>query len=86
MTDVDEGDGYSFVVHEGKLQVNLVKRWLDDAIRLESKQRLKRDVWQHVAFTYDGSRVADGIKLYAGGEPLAIEVLLDDLNQSFESK
>src|SRR5207249_4637343 len=31
MEDVDEGKGYSFGLKDGKLQLNLVVRWLDDA-------------------------------------------------------
>ena len=37
MVDEPEGEGYSVVLDRGKVQVNLVKRWLDDAIRVETK-------------------------------------------------
>jgi hypothetical protein len=86
MTDVEQGDGYSVTIEQGKVHVNLVKRWLDDAIRIESEKPVQPDRWHHVFFTYDGSRVADGIKLYIDGRPVETNVLLDDLNQSFESK
>ena len=36
MTDVHEGDGYQLAIVDGKLQLNLVKRWLDDALRVET--------------------------------------------------
>ena len=51
---------YSVVLEKGKVQVNLVKRWLDDAIRVETKDSLAAGVWTHVAVTYDGSRVCEG--------------------------
>ena len=36
--------------------------------------------------TYDGSRVAAGIKVYLDGRLAPLDVLLDELNQSFQSK
>ena len=36
MTDVPQGDGYQLAVVNGKVQFNVVKRWLDDAIIVES--------------------------------------------------
>ena len=86
MVDTDRADGYSLVLENGKLHVNLVKRWLDDAIRVETVESLKPAQWHHVAFSYDGSRVADGIQVYIDGKPAKLKVNLDDLNQSFKTK
>ena len=33
--------------------------------------------------TYDGSRVAAGIKIYVDGRPEPLHVIVDDLNQTF---
>jgi hypothetical protein len=76
-------DGWTFQFVDGRLQVNLVKRWLDDAIRVETKAALAPDKWQHVAMTYDGSRTAAGIAVYINGEPQPLNVHYDFLNQSF---
>lgn len=86
MTDTDRGDGYSLALAGGKVHVNLVKRWLDDAIRLESVASLVPGRWQHVMFSYDGSRVAAGVKVYIDGQPAALKINLDDLNQNFITK
>jgi hypothetical protein len=86
MTDQPEADGYSVGLRGGRVQVNLVKRWLDDALRVETEEHLPPREWHHVLMTYDGSRVAAGIKVYIDGRPAKMRVLLDDLNQSFESK
>jgi hypothetical protein len=86
MTDAEQGDGYSLVLKAGKVQVNLVKRWLDDALRVETEASLAPDQWHHVLMTYDGSRVAKGVKVYIDGRPAKLNVLLDELNQSFETK
>ena len=36
--------------------------------------------WHHVALTYDGTRYAEGVKLYVDGEEWKWQVLLDDCN------
>ncbi len=83
MTPVEEGAGYSVHLRDGRVQVNLIKRWLDDAIRVESHEPLPRDRWCHLAVTYDGSRLADGIRVYVDGQPIPMDVKLDRLNQTF---
>jgi mono/diheme cytochrome c family protein len=56
---VDRGAGYNLHVTEsGTVQVNLVKRWLDDSLRVETSKPLPLGKWVHVFATYDGSRVA----------------------------
>jgi hypothetical protein len=86
MTDEAQGDGYYLVLSGGKLQVNLVKRWLDDAIRVETQEPLAPGAWHHVLAVYDGSRVASGVRVYVDGQPARLQIHLDDLNQSFATK
>jgi mono/diheme cytochrome c family protein len=86
MTDAEQSDGYQLALVEGKLQLNLSKRWLDDALRVETAKPISADTWHHVLATYDGSRVADGVELYVDGELHEKTVLLDELNQSFAAK
>jgi hypothetical protein len=86
MVEEDQGAGYQVCFHDGKLQVNLVVRWLDDSLRLETKRALEPNRWHHVAVTYDGSRVASGLKIYVDGVAEALKINLDDLNQDFKSK
>jgi len=86
MTDAEHGDGYYVVLADGRLQLNLVKRWLDDALRVETETRLAPGAWQHVVVTYDGSRLASGVQLYLDGKLQTLKVVLDLLNQTFETK
>jgi hypothetical protein len=86
MTDAHQGDGWYVTLAEGKVQVNLVKRWLDDALRVETEAVLPSDRWTHIAVTYDGSRVAEGVRVYFDGQPQSLHVALDDLNQTFTTK
>ena len=84
--EIEQGEGYSLLLVAGKVQVNLVKRWLDDSIRVETESALAPGRWHHVLFTYDGSRFAKGIKIYVNGKPAKLKILLDDLNQDFKIK
>jgi mono/diheme cytochrome c family protein len=86
MTDAEHADGYYVVLENGRLQVNLIKRWLDDALRVETEATLAPDTWQHVLVTYDASRLASGVAIYVDGKPQKLRVVLDLLNQTFASK
>ncbi len=78
--DVFEPTGHGLNLFEGHVQYNYVSKWLDEGIRLQSRKKIPLDEWHHVALTYDGSRYAEGVKLYVDGEPWEWEVQLDDLN------
>ncbi|MSQ96252.1 MAG: DUF1553 domain-containing protein [Gemmataceae bacterium] len=86
MVDTDRADGYNVLLINGKLHVQLVKRWLDDAIRIETVDSLEPNRWQHVFVSYDGSREAKGLKVYVDGKLAKVKVNLDDLNQNFNTK
>jgi len=78
-----QGSGYSLdLTKEGKVQLNLVKRWLDDALRVETVEPITSG---HVLVTYDGSRQSRGIQFFVNGERVAHKANLDYLNQTFET-
>ena len=86
MTDAPDGDGWSLRWSQGRIQVNFVKRWLDDALRLETAQPVPTGAWHHIGVVYDGTRVAKGVTIYLDGIPQEKIVQLDGLNQSFANK
>jgi len=86
MTDEHRSDGYYIRLVDGKIEINLVKRWLDDSIRVESAKPIEPNLWQHILVVYDGSRLAKGIRLYINGAPVKLKVNLDGINQTFASK
>jgi hypothetical protein len=86
MADVAQSEGFSVSLEGGAVHVRLVKRWLDDAIRVATRETLDPDRWHHVLVTYDGSRLASGVRVYIDGQPAKLVVLLDELNQSFNTK
>jgi hypothetical protein len=84
--DVEEEAGYGLYLKDGKIQANLVLRWLDDGARVETVKPVELNRWQHVMMTYDGSRTVEGIKIYVDGRPQEVTVHLDDLNQNFGTR
>jgi hypothetical protein len=81
-----ESEGYSMSVKDGRLQLNLIKRPLDDALRVETEAVLAPEQWHHVAVVYDGTRLASGVKIFINGQPQKTRVLLDQLNQTFQTR
>ena len=81
-----DSEGYRVHLKDGRVQLHLTKRWLDDALRVETEAALPPDRWQHVAVVYDGSRLASGVKIFVNGQPQKLRVLFDQLNQTFQTK
>ena len=76
--------GVDFTSNEGMLEVHLVENWPRDAIKVTTKSRLKKDQWQHVIFSYDGSRKAAGIRIFIDGEPQSLDTHFDRLAGSID--
>ncbi|NOT60936.1 MAG: DUF1549 domain-containing protein [Acidobacteria bacterium] len=56
--DVENGvpraDGYGLYFVNGKLHFNMVFRWGEDTLRVETADKLPLNQWQHVAVVFDG--------------------------------
>lgn len=83
--DKIDGEGWGLYLIDNRLQVNLIKRKLDDSIRLQTKHTVPSGGWHHVAMTYDGSRMATGVRIYVDGKLQEPEILLDAINQDFRT-
>ena len=75
--------GYGIYLADGKIQFNLVTRWLDDCTRVETAEPLALNRWHHVTAIYDGSRLAKGAVVYVNGKPVKMSVVVDALNAPF---
>jgi hypothetical protein len=84
--DESKETGWGIWLVDGKVQVNLVKRWLDDSLRMETTTRLKPKQWHHIAVTYDGHPIPEGVRVFVNGQPQKLRVNLDMLNQDFAAK
>ncbi len=83
MADQPKGKGYGVHMNQGKVHVNVTSTWADDAIRLETEATLEAKHWYHVAVTYSGSRMAEGVHVYIDGKPAKVKVELDSLYRPF---
>ena len=85
MVPVEHGLGYYLELTKGGyVQFNLFKRWLDDAVRIVTA--VPAPPGSHITATYDGTRTASSIRMYVDGKEVPFHVLLDFLNQSFDSE
>src|SRR5262245_25003862 len=62
------------------LTLRLISQWPDNAIVVRTKESFNNNDWKHLAFTYDGSGRAAGLKVFLNGKPAEIEVVRDALN------
>jgi hypothetical protein len=72
--------GWQLRVTKGKLGFVLAHEMPDNAIQVETKQRvLTVGRWNHVLATYDGSGKAAGVALYIDGRPQELAIIKDSL-------
>jgi hypothetical protein len=71
--------GYELVLEEMRPAFGLVHFWPGNAIQVRALEPLPVGEWSHLTITYDGSSRAEGLRLYLGGEPMAVETVRDNL-------
>lgn len=64
------------------LTIRLTSRWPESAIQVRTRKRLALGEYHHIAFTYDGTGRAAGLKLYINGKPNDAEIVQDNLSGS----
>ncbi len=83
----DQGEqGWGLYLVDGKVRVNLSQRWADDGVRVETRDVLPLNEWQHVLVTYDGKRIPAGFRVYINGQSQALTPLLDGINNPMRVK
>ena len=71
--------GYEILLEDGHVAVGLHRMWPGNSLKVRTKAAMPTNEWSHVAFTYDGSSQAEGIKVYIGGKPVEVETIRDHL-------
>ena len=76
-----EGDrtGVEVLWAKGQIQVRLVDRWVASALEVQTRDSVRRGDWTHVVVTYDASRRAAGLRIYADGREAPLQVVRDNL-------
>src|SRR5690606_13292906 len=67
----------------GRLNVWLIDAFGSSHIQVNSPDIVLDDTWHHVAFTYDGSGIAAGVRIYVDGQDATGETTSDTLFGTF---
>ena len=90
ITLIDEPNrfrGIDFTNNRGLLEVHLVDTWPVNAIKVTpTSARLRTGEWQHVLFSYDGSRKAAGVTICINGKQAQLKVHFDNLTGDFATE
>jgi mono/diheme cytochrome c family protein len=86
LDDFIESQGHGLYLIGGKLRLHLTQRFTDLGLRVETADPVKLNQWQHVLVTYDGKRLARGVKMYVNGEVQPVKVLFDQNTEPFHKK
>jgi hypothetical protein len=67
--NVPRAEGYGLYFINGKIHFNLVFRWGEDTLRVETEERLPIKQWSHVAVVFDGLKQwEDRLRIYVNGQ------------------
>ena len=72
--DANAYRGYDVILENGKVASHFINHWPDRALKVVTKKTLSLNTWHHIAVTYDGSRKASGVKIYADGQLQELEI------------
>lgn len=82
---MDDGNGirgYDLYLSGDKVYCHIIHTWPENAIRVMSKGGLKKDTWNHVFVTYDGSSKAAGVTVFINGRTSAVDISHDTLTDT----
>jgi hypothetical protein len=71
--------GYDLTVEQGILTTRMFRHWPGNAIGIRTRAPIPKDVWTHVAVTYDGSSRAAGLHIYIDGKLADTEIVRDHM-------
>ncbi|WDI41555.1 DUF1553 domain-containing protein [Bremerella sp. P1] len=86
MNDGNAHRGYDLWLQGGHVGMHLIHSWPDNALKVVTKTPLKKDEWQHVFITYDGSQKVGGVKVFVNGELQPVNVEQDSLSATTVAK
>ena len=77
--------GWDVEFHGLRPSVHLIHNWPKEAIHVQAEQDLPANVFTHLAFTYDGSGKAAGLKLYVNGVAVKVAVKVNGLTGTIKT-
>jgi hypothetical protein len=85
MDDAQNFRGYDMYLGSDKVFIHIIHSWDKNAIRLNTKAGLKKDEWQHVMMTYDGSSKAEGVKVFVNGKKVEMQITHNSLSGTIKT-
>ena len=77
--------GWDFYLDDtNHLNLRLINMSPGNMIHLRSKDSIKVEEWNHLAFSYNGTGKAKGVTFYKNGEPFMLEPLINNLSKSIK--
>jgi hypothetical protein len=77
--------GWDLWVEGDKVGMHIVNAWPTDALKVVGRTQLNPKEWYHVAVTYDGSKKADGVRVFLNGVPEAVNKTADALQSTIRA-
>jgi hypothetical protein len=71
--------GFEVIWQKGRFQINLVSKWGTDAIELVTQEPASSKKWHHLVVSHDGTRRAEGVRVFIDGQPAATKTMNDTL-------
>ena len=71
--------GFDLISENGFLTARVMRHWPGNAVGIRTVKPLATNQWSHVAWSWDGSGNANGLKLYVDGRPTATTVVVDKI-------
>jgi hypothetical protein len=85
MSDRPEGKGFGLYARQGRLHFHVTSNYVNDALRVDTEPVLQPNRWHHVALTYTGSKMAEGVALYLDGKRVDFQVEMETLYRPFRN-
>ncbi|MDE3196461.1 MAG: DUF1553 domain-containing protein [Acidobacteriota bacterium] len=86
LDDYMESQGHGLYLMKGKVRLHLTQRFTDLGLRVETAEPVKLHEWSHVMVTYDGKRLARGVRIYVNGVEQKTVTLFDQNTEPFRKK
>ncbi len=86
MDDGNGARGWDVEFHGLRPSVHLIHTWPEDVIHIQADSDLTANTFTHLAFTYDGSGKAEGLKLYINGQLAKTSVKKDGLTGTIRNE
>jgi cytochrome c553 len=74
--------GYELLIEDGKLKWSLIHFWPGNAISIRTQTTLPLKQWVHVVVTYDGSSMAQGLKIFMDDQLASVDVMKNALTKT----